>query len=72
MEGMKADSENKSQAKIPQQELKGASCLNKLILELAEGGIAQILLSEKGKLPDEVLRHLTRVNDLPGGIKRLL
>ena len=45
MEGLKADSENKSQAKIPQQELKGGSYLNKLILELAEGGIAQILLA---------------------------
>jgi hypothetical protein len=46
--------------------------LTKLILGSADGGIAQILLAEKGKLPDEVLRHLTRVNDLPGGIKRLL
>jgi len=43
IEGMKANSENKSQAKIPQQELTGGSYLNKLILESAEGGITHIL-----------------------------
>ncbi|MEE8269058.1 MAG: hypothetical protein V3R23_03485 [Nitrospinaceae bacterium] len=69
---MKADSENKSQAKTTQQELKGASCLNKLIPESAECGMAQILLAENRKLQDEVMKHLTRVNDLPGGIKCLL
>ncbi len=69
---MTTDSENQTQAEPTDQELKGASYLNKLISESAEGGIAQTLLAENRKLQDEVMKHLTRVNDLPGGIKCFL
>lgn len=45
MEGVKTDSENKSHAKTPHRELEGASCLDSLIRESVDSGMAPILLA---------------------------
>ena len=56
---MKADSENQAQAKTPQQDLKGASHLNKLILESAGEGVYGLDLEGKTTFVNPAAERMT-------------